>query len=389
MTKILLVSEIFPPVHGGSGRWFSEIYGRFPAGSVCFMVDEHPRAEEYDRTFSHTVYRKALHSSEWGIRSIRGLRFYVRAWRHLRRIVKKEGITEVHCGRCLPEGLAALMLRFTHRLPYRCYVHGEDVEVALNSREHTWLTRLVMKYAKQIICNSQNSHRILLEKWQLPETKMLVMTPGVDIDRFSPTSQSDRPLSWRGKLVILTVGRLQKRKGQDMMIRALPELKKRFGNLHYAIVGGGEEQASLAALCKELGVVGNVEFLGEPNDDALVRWYQQCDVFALPNRRVGNDDEGFGMVLLEAQACGKPVLAGASGGTRETLNEGVTGKLVDCRSAETLAAGLTLLIEDSQALAAMGSEARQHVVGKFSWQVLAAEAKLAFQQQETKQDVGH
>lgn len=378
MNKILLVSEVFPPVHGGSGRWFSEIYGRLPRGSVCCVVGAHPRDSEYDQSFPHTVYRMKLSSPEWGIKSIRGLRFYFRAWNALRGIAKKEGVTELHCGRCLPEGLAALMLRFTHRLPYRCYVHGEDVETASTSRELTWLTRQVMKYAKQIICNSENSYHILMKKWHLPDKKLIVMNPGVDIDRFMPTDEPDRPLAWQGKLVILTVGRLQKRKGQDMMIRALPELKKQFKILHYVIVGGGQERDNLEALTRKLGVEYNVEFLGEPEDDELVHLYQQCDVFALPNRRVGNDDEGFGMVLLEAQACGKPVFAGDAGGTRETLVEGTTGVLVDCTTPETLAAGLTELLKDSRSLLEIGTSGRKHVEDNFSWQALALQAKKRF-----------
>lgn len=379
MSKILLLSEIFPPVHGGSGRWFSEIYTRFSKGSVCFVVGEHPRAAEFDQSFPHPIYRKDLSNLEWGIKSTRGLQFYIKAWHIVRRIIKQEAVTELHCGRCIPEGFVALMLWLSNGVPYRCYVHGEDVETALASREITWLTRQVMKNAKQIICNSENSYRILQEKWGLPAEKLVVMTPGVDVDRFSPADRLDRPLAWKGKLVILTVGRLQKRKGQDMMIRALPKLKKEFVNIHYAIAGGGYERASLEALAKKLEVEDIVEFLGEPDDDELVHWYQQCDVFALPNRRVGNDDEGFGMVLLEAQACGKPVVAGDAGGTRETLIEGVTGVLLDCTSPETLADGMYGLLRDSRSRKDKGAAGRRHVEAKFSWQALALVAKERFE----------
>lgn len=378
MTKILLLSEIFPPVHGGSGRWFSEIYGRFPRGSVCFLVGNHPEERAYDDRSPHIIFRANLSSREWGIRSVEGLKFYFRVWRQARRIIRQQEVTHVHCGRCLPEGLVALMLRLSDRIPYTCYVHGEDVETTRTSRELTWLTRQVMKYADEIICNSENSYRILRDKWDLPAGKLKVMTPGVDIDRFIPDPNSHRPEKWTGKLVVLTVGRLQKRKGQDMMIRALPELKSQYRNIHYTIVGGGEERQSLESLAEELGVDAQVEFYGEPDDIELVQLYRHCDVFALPNRRVGNDDEGFGMVLLEAQACGRPVLAGASGGTRETLEEGTTGVLVDCTSPESLVRGLRGLLDGTRSLDQMGSDGRLLVEKKFSWEALAGKARAQF-----------
>lgn len=378
MTKILLVSEIFPPTHGGSGRWFSEIYSRFPSRNVTFLVGSGGDTGANDSQAPHQIHRYNLSSPEWGLLSLTGLKFYFRIWRKLRSLVKREVINEVHCGRVLPEGLAAMMLRFSSGTPYRCYVHGEDVETALTSRELTWLTRLVMKNAKQIICNSENSYRILKEKWKLSADKIIIMTPGVDVVHFSPDTVTPKPPGWEGNINILTVGRLQQRKGQDMMIRALPELTSAFPNINYAIIGGGRERPNLERLADKLGVTEFVQFLGEVDDLQMIACYRHCDVFALPNRRIGSDDEGFGMVLLEAQACGRPVLAGASGGTRETLENGVTGVMVDCTKPENIAEALTKLLSDPERLNEMGTAGRKHVESRFSWETLALEARKRF-----------
>jgi phosphatidylinositol alpha-1,6-mannosyltransferase len=376
--KILLFSEIFPPTHGGSGRWFSEIYGRFSEQDVVFLVGDNDGAEVFDKQLPHQIHRYNLSSSEWGLRSLAGAKFHLRVWRKLRAVVKQENIDQVHCGRVLPEGLAALMLKISNGLPYRCYVHGEDVETSLTSRELTWLTRQVMKHAEQVICNSENSFRILREKWNLSPDKMVVMTPGVDVDHFCPDPTTPKPAGWEGKINILTVGRLQRRKGQDMMIRALPELAKVFPNINYAIIGGGKERPTLEHLADELGVTAYVQFLGEVDDAKMTACYRHCDLFALPNRRVGNDDEGFGMVLLEAQACGRPVLAGASGGTRETLEDGVTGTMVDCTAPENIADAATKLLSNPETLESMGQAGRQHVENRFSWETLALNARKFF-----------
>lgn len=378
MRKILLVSEIFPPRHGGSGRWFWEIYSRFPEQSVACLVGNHPEAAAADADFPHPVYRGELASAQWGIRSLTGMKYYIRTWRRLARLARQEQIRQVHCGRVLPEGLAALMLKTTHRIPYSCYVHGEDVETALTSRELSFLTRRVLKGAERIIANSQNSKRILLEKWGMSEQQVVVMTPGVDIEKFHPDVDSPRPAPWAGRTVILTVGRLQKRKGQDMMIRALPELRRTFPDILYSIVGDGEEKERLQALVDELGVGEHVEFAGEINDQEMSVRYRHCELFALPNRRVGNDDEGFGMVLLEAQASARPVLAGRSGGTSETLENGVTGVLCDCTAPAPIVKTVSELLGDQGQAASMGRRGREHVVQNFSWPALASHAKAVF-----------
>jgi phosphatidylinositol alpha-1,6-mannosyltransferase len=272
-----------------------------------------------------------------------------------------------------------MLLNLTHCVPYTCYVHGEDVEVAVTSRELKLLTQLVMKRSERIVANSQNSRSILTEKWQLPEKKVVVMTPGVAVDKFTPASSSQPLQKWAGKRVVLTVGRLQKRKGQDMMIRALPALEIQFPNLHYCIVGDGVEREPLSRLAAELGVSHMVEFAGEIDDAEMVEHYRHCDLFALPNRRIGNDDEGFGMVLLEAQACGRPVLAGNAGGTGETLIAEKTGAVVDCTTPESLAKNVIDMLGDMPRINKMGIAGRVHMEQHFSWDKLAVRAIALFQ----------
>lgn len=377
MRKVLLISEVFPPVHGGSGRWFWEIYRRFPPGSVEVCTDRHPEASESDEKFPHNINRTQLSSKEWGITSLEGLTFYLRTFRYLDNLCQSQLIEQVHCGRIIPEGLPALLNKFRRGIPYTCYVHGEDVEVARTSREITFLTKLVMRHAEKLIANSENTAEILRARWGIDE-QLLVMTPGVDINGFFPMGSMPRT-RWRNKRVVLTVGRLQKRKGQDMMIRALPAIREKIPEIYYCVVGGGEEEKSLRSLAESLDVEDIVEFSGELNDTEMLECYQQCDLFALPNRRINNDDEGFGMVLLEAESCGCPVLAGDSGGTRETMIPGETGVIVDCTAPEPLARTIIQLFSDIPALKKMGVAGRSLVERRFSWDSLASKAidKLA------------
>ncbi len=175
--------------------------------------------------------------------------------------------------------------------------------------------------------------------------------------------------------MILTVGALQKRKGQDMLIRALPAIRARVPNVLYAIAGEGWERGYLEALAREQGVDDIVQFNGAPPLPELLEHYQQCNLFALPNRRVGWDFEGFGIVLLEAQSCGKAVIAGRSGGTAETMDPGVTGELVDCEAPEALGETIAGLLNAPGRLADMGARARQWAVSRFDWSVLGRESE--------------
>jgi phosphatidylinositol alpha-1,6-mannosyltransferase len=146
----------------------------------------------------------------------------------------------------------------------------------------------------------------------------------------------------------------------------------------YAIAGEGWERTYLEQLVAEHGVGDAVQFRGTPTDTELVECYQQCDLFALPNRQVGWDFEGFGMVLLEAQACGKPVIAGRSGGTSEAMDPDSTGELVDCDTPDALAEAAIRLLEGADDRRDMGARARPWVVEHYDWRAIASNAERLF-----------
>lgn len=381
MSRTLLLSEIFPPTHGGSGRWFWEIYRRFPQERVTCLVGTHPDQLEFDAAHEMDVVREHLTQSEWGIARLAGWKQYLGNLKKLRRVVRDREVDRIQCGRCLPEGWLAWLMKRTSGIPYECYVHGEDVETAACSRELRWMVRRILGSADRLIANSHNTASLLETQWNVPTDRITVLHPGVDTQRFQPAARCDETrgqLGWRHHTVILTVGRLQRRKGQDMMIRALPMIREAIPNVLYAIVGDGEERASLEELANAEGVPDAVQFLGGIDDAQMISAYQQCDLFALPNRTVGRDIEGFGMVLLEAQACGRPVSAGKSGGTAETMKLHETGVVVPCETPEPLAEAVAKLLLDPRTLNEMGAAGREWATTNFDWDSLARKASGLF-----------
>ncbi|WP_349343063.1 glycosyltransferase family 4 protein [Marinobacter sp. MMG032] len=382
--SILLLSEIFPPRHGGSGRWFYELYRRLEPGTVTIVTQDNadPADQRVDAEFPQRIHRTAMASPSWGLLSATGLYFYARTLMRVLRL-KPNGLSQIHCGRTIPEGFIGLLLARLLRKPLLCFVHGEDIEVARTSRELTWIVNRVLRGADRLICNSQNTKSLLKEHWHVPAKKIEVINPGVDEQTFCPAEPDlafREKVGWEDRFVCLTVGRLQRRKGHDKMIEAIPEIKKEIPNILYAIVGQGDNYPNLMAEVKKLGLEQHVQFLDEIEDEDLIRCYQQCDLFILPNRSDGNDIEGFGMVLVEAQAAGKPVIAGDSGGTAETMKVGKTGLVVDCTSTETIANAVIWLKKELEQGAFQPDACRQHVLQNLTWLKHTERAKAVFQQ---------
>lgn len=378
MMTSLLITKVFPPATGGSGRWFWEIYSRLPRDEYAIVAGDCAGATAFDGQHDLNVRRISLAYPDLGYFGVGGYLRYQRTAKQISDSVRWGQISAIHCGALLPDGWLGRMLARKHRIPLLVYMHGEETCYTNSSRQLRWMGERILRDADRVIANSENTDQILREEWKLPAEKITVLHPGVDCERFVPAERNEKVrerLGWSGRRVILTVGRLQERKGQDMLIRALPQIAVHFPDVLYAIVGDGNDYVRLESLVAELGLEKHVRFHRELSDEEMLECYQQCDLFVLPNRRVGNDIEGFGMVLLEAQACGKPVLAGDSGGTAETMQIPETGGVVDCSAPELLANKIIDCLKDSDRLADRGQAGRAWATRRFDWRVLSEEAR--------------
>ncbi|GJQ57860.1 MAG: glycosyltransferase family 4 protein [Candidatus Scalindua sp. AMX11] len=379
--KTLLISEIFPPKTGGSGRWFFEVYSRLSRKDYIICAGNDEEADAFDSGSDVNIIRLPLSLSDWGVINPKCMFAYLRLFLRILIIIRREGVEAIHCGRSLPEGLLGwLVWKFT-KIPFLCYVHGEELATFQKSRELVWLSRKVFTGATYIIVNSRNTKRLLTDYLPTIEKKIQILHPGVNVNYFKPVSANKTirsELGWKNRLVILTVGRLQRRKGHDVAILSLKAVKNTFPNVLYAIAGAGEEREPLEHLVNEDGLNENVQFLGEIDDETLLKCYQQCDLFLLANREVDGDIEGFGMVLVEAQSCGKPVIAGDSGGTIETMIPGKSGLIIDCRESTRLATALNQLLDESDTRKSMGRNAVKWVNENFDWNSLVVKAEDLF-----------
>ncbi|MBY6709243.1 MULTISPECIES: glycosyltransferase family 4 protein [unclassified Rhodococcus (in: high G+C Gram-positive bacteria)] len=202
--------------------------------------------------------------------------------------------------------------------------------------------------------------------------------PGVDSTVFAPDTSARETLRARYGLgdrpTVLCLSRLVPRKGQDMLIRALPGIRAEIDGAVLVVVGGGPYGDTLRALAQSCGVADHVVFTGSVPAEELAAHHTLADVFAMPcrTRGAGLDVEGLGIVFLEASASGVPVVAGRSGGAPETVVEGVTGTTVDGTSVDDVRRAVVDVLSDRDRAAAMGAAGREFVSTEWRWDDLAA-----------------
>jgi phosphatidylinositol alpha-1,6-mannosyltransferase len=371
---ILVVTELFPPAVGGSAVLLREIYGRIPGRLVTVLTDQATSAGPLSHLSpTVSIERCALGTRSWGVMNPSGDLHHLKvAWRI--RSMSDPGHTVVHCGRALPEGVAAWMSRAIGGPRYICWSHGEDVSVALTSRELTWVMTHVFRSAAAIIANSRNTRESLLALG-LPRDRVHVVYPGVDPDRYCPDVDGRTlrgALLRGGDTLLLSVGRLQRRKGHDLVLEAMATLRTSLPGLRYVIVGDGDERRRLEALVATHNLADVVTFAGVVPEAALPSYFAASDVFVMPNRRDGSDIEGFGIVFLEAAASARPSIGGNSGGVPEAIDNEQTGLLVGGTDARELAVAIDRLARSPSERLAFGRAGRARVLHGFTWDAAAA-----------------
>lgn len=369
--RYLVLTELFLPTKGGTAVWFDEVYRRLGDKGTHIVTADVPGAAAHDRHHPNTVHRLDLRRVAW-LRP-ESLLMYLRLFIHSLWLAATRRFTAIHAGRALPEGLVAwAVARLTfHKLVI--YAHGEELTTWGKGRKYRAM-RFALRHADKVIANSEFTCDELL-KMDVDSERIKLIYPGVDVERFRPGLPCDdlkRSIGLaQAQTLILAVGRLSRRKGFDTVIRALRRILDEGFDVRFALIGIGEDMGYLKKLAHELGVDDRVDFLGHVPMVDLPRWYNACDVFLMPNREINGDTEGFGMVFLEAAACGKLAIAGCAGGTGAAVLHGETGFRVDGSDEREIVERLEQLIADPALRERLGDNAHRRVVAEFSWQSVA------------------
>lgn len=280
-------------------------------------------------------------------------------------------------------GLVILLVSKLLGIPFAVSAYGTEVFIAGANRFSKLLAGYVFKQARVVLSISHYTKELLCD-FGVDAAKVKVVTLGVDPDKWQATADEvaeiKRRYGLQGKQVILTLARLTARKGHDVVLPALAAVFAAYPNAIYVITGKGENEANLRQLVQQLGLTQKVIFTGFVPDKEKAALYSACDVYVLLSRQEGIQVEGFGITLLEASACGRPVVAGRHGGVVDAVKDGVTGLLVEPDDVDGVAEATKLLLENEAYARRLGENGRKHIENEANWRNVAAQTWAILQQ---------
>ena len=363
LRHILMVTEDFPPLPGGVAKFLFHIASHACA-RVTVLAPQVLGWEEADEGRPFTIRRIRMR------RRFALLKFLKEIWR----MRGRQGEVALFFGHVSAIFIAAAIL--LRRRPMVVLIHGNDLYTfLLRGRVWRWAVRAALRRCDLVMGNSA-FNRDRLPELGVPAAKAAILNPGVDLDLFAPgdraaTLVADHGLA--GRRILLTVGRLVRRKNHRAVLEALAVLKKDFPELAYVIVGEGPERGRIEAHAAHLEIGESVLFRGTVPDQELAGWYNACDIFVLPSLWIPEkgDVEGFGMVFAEAGACAKPVIAANTGGIPDAVQDGVTALLSRPGDPGALSGAIRRLLVDPNEARRMGEAGRAYVERELTWQQVA------------------
>ena len=365
----LLVTIAFPPKVGGIQAYLWELWRRLPPGTATVLTPSFEGDADFDDAQPFRVVRvpdRVLLPTPGTVRRID-------------RLAAELDVDGVLLDPAMPVGLVGPRLERRYGL----VLHGAEITVPGRLPGARRLLRRALRSAG-IVVSAGGYPADEATRAAGTDLPIVVVPPGVDAERFSPLDDAARLDARRrfglpeDALVVVSVSRLVPRKGMDVLIRAAAELARRRDDLVVAIAGDGRDRSRLERLAVREGAP--VRFLGRVDDAHLPDVYGLADVFAMlcRSRWLGLEQEGFGIVFLEAAAAGVPQVAGRSGGSAEAVVDGETGLVVDDPThVGAVVDALTDLLDDEDRRAAMGAESRRRAVEHSSYDVLAARLATA------------
>ena len=383
--KAILLAHDFPPGLGGGISAYCYNLCRELGGAISVLAPASRDGKEFDSAQPFTIHRRGIPISSaklmkedrfpmlrWPLAGFLAATQWVQFYRHGGRLLKAENADVALIGHLYLAPLGVPLRRSTGAR-YGVVLYGSELHRYMHIApvKHAMLGAL--NAADFIIVISEFARGQYLARGVRSDQRFFKLNPGVDTSRFSPESGDPDQVRRRhqvgGRPVVMSVARLVAWKGQDTMIRSMPRVLDRISDAVYLIVGDGPHRAALESLVRELRLEKNVIFAGYVPESELPSYYRAANVMVVATREAAKNMplEGFGIVYLEAGACGTPVIGGRGGGTDESIEEGVTGLLVDPLDGEELADAVIELLSNRELAERLGRAGRTRAVQSFDW----------------------
>ena len=375
--KILCITNDFGPRAGGIETFVIGLIERAPQGSIIVYTSAQGDTTSYDQAWLR----------DFGVEVIRDRSKILlptpRVIQSVKKVIARDSIKQVFFGAAAPLAVMARSLRRKGVVNIVALTHGHEV---------WWAKLWPFSSAISSIGNSVD-HLTYLGEFTKSEiakalstkakSRLVKIAPGIDTDHFAPDSgsiQLRRELGLIDKKVIVSVGRLVHRKGQDFLIQSLPAILEKHPTAHILMVGEGPYRKDLTKMVEKLKLSQSVTFIGRIQYKDLPRYICAGDIFAMPSRSrlAGLEVEGLGIVYLEASSCALPVVAGRSGGAPDAVEEGITGFSVDGTSTAEISSAIIKLLDDPVKAKAMGAAGRSWIIEKWRWEIWSKQFNALF-----------
>jgi phosphatidyl-myo-inositol dimannoside synthase len=375
--KILCITNDFGPRAGGIETFVMGLIERAPKGSIIVYTSAQGDTTSYDQSWLR----------DFGVEVIRDpskiLLPTPRVIRSVKKVIARDSIKQVFFGAAAPLGVMARALRRKGVVNIVALTHGHEV----------WWAKLWPFSSAISFIGNNVDHLTYLGEFTKSEiakalstkakSRLIKIAPGIDTDHFAPdlgSIQLRRDLGLVDKKVIVSVGRLVHRKGQDFLIQSLPAILEKHPTAHILMVGEGPYRKDLTKMVEKLKLSQAVTFIGRIQYKDLPRYICAGDIFAMPSRSrlAGLEVEGLGIVYLEASSCALPVVAGRSGGAPDAVDEGVTGFSVDGTSTVEISSAIIKLLDDPAKAKEMGAAGRSWIIEKWRWEIWSKQFNALF-----------
>jgi phosphatidylinositol alpha-1,6-mannosyltransferase len=368
---VLFVTNDFGPRAGGIETFVIGLIQRRPFGQTIVYTSAQPNSAQFDADWL----------TNYGVRVIRDRSKILlptpRVLFHLKKIIRNEGITTAAFGAAAPLGLLSASMKRAGVMRTVALTHGHEVWWATVFPFNLLLRRIgstvdvltyLGEFTRSVISRSLTT---------AAQSSMVKIAPGIDVDHFLPTDAAAlrSSLGLAEKKVIVSVGRLVHRKGQDHLIESMPAILKSVPGAHLLLVGEGPYREYLQKLVAQYKLESSVTFIGRIHYKDLPTYICAGNIFAMPSRSrlKGLEVEGLGIVYLEASACGLAVLAGNSGGAPDAVIQNITGVVVDGTNNKQIAVAAIELLTNEVKSQKMGQNGRQWIVEKWRWEIWSRE----------------
>jgi len=350
MNTLLFTLE-YPPFHGGVANYYKNLVKYWPKSSNIFVLNND----------KNKLINPKLPFLKW-------VPSFFKLWKN----INKNKIDHILVGHILPLGISTFLISKILGIKYSVILHGMDFNFALKSKRKKIITCLILKNSKNIICVNSYTAK-LVEKFLGNKYKknITVINPGINKSSIINSKyliKLKNKYNLEDKILLLTIGRLVKRKGIDKVLESLQQVLKKIPNLIYVIVGKGEEINNYKKLINKLKLEKKVIIINNAEDEEKNAWYSLANIFIMAARNINGDFEGFGIVYLEANMHKLPVVAGASGGVNDAVLDGVNGLLVDPVNTCEIKNAIIKLAQNKNLRQRLGNQGYERAIKEFKWE---------------------